>query len=97
MCKHTSIKVHFAAKLRFFKKVGEECELQRPCCLGVHQELRVPRSELILVSVCSALWVRLTRSAVNLQLIINVLSKSIALTPSLLFCNPSNQLSHKDI
>lgn len=46
----------------------------------------------ILLPVCSALGVDLTSSSVNLQLIINVFSKSIVLTPSLLYCNPSNQL-----
>lgn len=80
-----SIKVHFAASFFFFNKVGEECELQRACCLGVHQELRLPCSELILVPVCLALGVDLTSSAANLQLITNVFCKSIALTPSLLY------------
>lgn len=65
----------------FSFKVVEECELQRPCCLGVHQELRVPCTELILVPVCSAPGVDLTSTAVNLELITNVLSKSIAPSP----------------
>lgn len=79
-----SIKTHFSARLFFFlcfDKVDEECELWRLCCLGVHQELRVPCSELILAPICSTLGVDITSSAVNLQLITNVLSKSIALNP----------------
>lgn len=46
-----SVEVPFADWL-FFNKAGEECELQRPCCLGVHQDLRVPCLVLILL-LCS--------------------------------------------